>query len=274
MEFFTDNMENITELIAINEMNMPLVSDCDIITASESFFHMDRTADFNVLIYVTDGEMYVTENGKDYEISAGELLFLKSGLRHFGKRETPRGTRWVYVHFSLPNTAPACEAFCIPKKICGLRESCTERKLYELCNIFHTAESMFRLRSNALLYQIFLDLCSGQKPESEGLSDKICDFLETQTQRNFSRELVTGHFYLSYSYLSAEFKKKKSVSMGQFHNEVRMKKACHLLRSTMQTIGEIAASLGFSDMLYFSRKFRAYTGVSPTDYRKQAQNRY
>lgn len=38
---------------------------------------MDRMADFNVMILVTDGVMYVSENDIDYEIRAGELLFLK-----------------------------------------------------------------------------------------------------------------------------------------------------------------------------------------------------
>lgn len=53
-----------------------------------------------------------------------------------------------------------------------------------------------------------------------------------------------------------------------------MKRACHLLRSTLMSVGETADALGFSDMLYFSKKFRAYTGVSPTDYRKQIQKKY
>ena len=46
------------------------------------------------------------------------------------------------------------------------------------------------------------------------------------------------------------------------------------LRSTLMSVGETADALGFSDMLYFSKKFRAYTGVSPTDYRKQIQTKY
>lgn len=40
------------------------------------------------------------------------------------------------------------------------------------------------------------------------------------------------------------------------------------------SVGEIAECLGFSDMLYFSRKFHAFSGVSPTDFRRIAQNKY
>lgn len=72
-------MENIIADISIAETDLPLVSDCDMLTATENFRHMDRTADFNDMIYITDGMMYVTECDIDYEIGAGELLFLKKG---------------------------------------------------------------------------------------------------------------------------------------------------------------------------------------------------
>ena len=90
MEKSSDYMENIIALVSVDEKTLPLVSDCDILTATDSFYHMDRMADFNVMILVTDGVMYVSENDIDYEIRAGELLFLKNGLRHFGKIETWR----------------------------------------------------------------------------------------------------------------------------------------------------------------------------------------
>ena len=64
------------------------------------------------------------------------------------------------------------------------------------------------------------------------------------------------------------------MSMGQYHNNLRIKKACMLLQSTLLSVGEIANRLGFSDVLYFSKKFHVYSGLSPSDYRKQAQMRY
>ncbi|MGN1304002.1 MAG: AraC family transcriptional regulator [Oscillospiraceae bacterium] len=265
-------MENIITLVSIDETNLPLVYDCDILTASEGFYHIDRTADFNVLILVTDGIMYVTESDIDYEIGAGELLFLKNGLRHFGKHEIPRGTRWVYVHFSLPDEN-GIERVYLPKKICGLSGSIIEEKLYKLCESFHSSDKIQKFRSNAQFYDILLDLCSEQ-PKSESVTDKICAFLDTQTDKDFSKALISEYFYLSYSRLAAEFKREKGISMGQYHNAARMKRACHLLRSTLMSVGEIADELGFTDMLYFSKKFRTYVGVPPTDYRKQIQKKY
>ena len=53
-----------------------------------------------------------------------------------------------------------------------------------------------------------------------------------------------------------------------------MQKAGSLLRSMLLTCGEVADRLGFSDVLYFSKKFRSFFGVSPTEYRKQSQKKY
>lgn len=268
-------MENIIARISINEHSLPIVSACDILTTSESFYHMDRMAEFNVLIYVTDGVMYVTEEGQDYEIASGEMLFLKSGLRHFGRYETQRGTRWFYAHFYLPDNRGNCEnALLLPKKISFLSGSRIEEKLYKLYDFFHSSDPIKSTRKNAMLYEVLLDIVSEQQPEHKSISDEICTYLDGQTDKDFSKELIGKRFFMSYSHLAAVFRKEKGISMGQYHNDSRMNKACNLLRSTLMSCGEIADSLGFSDMLYFSKKFRVFSGVSPTEYRKLVQSKY
>ena len=77
------------EIVLCNS-SMPVMGVCDLCAAPEPFFHADRTVDFHVLIYVIEGVGYVTEEETDYEIHPGELLFLKSGIRHLGKREIPK----------------------------------------------------------------------------------------------------------------------------------------------------------------------------------------
>lgn len=266
-------MENNINCISIDNIHLPMVEDCDMITASESFFHINRTADFNVLIYVTEGIMYVTEDECNYEIHPGELLFLKSGVKHYGKYETLRGTRWLYAHFRLKNCISE-NSLIIPKKTCLVTGSETEEKLFNISRTFHSNKALSSFTSNVLLYEILLDICSDNQTIPPSLSDKICSFIDLQLDKDFSKELISNQFFLSYSHLAAVFKNEKGISMGQYHNEKRMKKACKLLRSTLLSVGEIAYELGFSDMLYFSKKFHAFCGVSPTEYRKQAQQKY
>ncbi|MBQ8825833.1 MAG: helix-turn-helix transcriptional regulator [Oscillospiraceae bacterium] len=266
-------MENNINTLSVGSRTLPQLYDCNILTASDSFYHMDRTADFNVMIYVTDGTMYVTEDGRDYSISSGELLFLKKGLRHFGRFETARGTRWFYAHFDLDGDNDEFR-FMLPKKLGGLSESVHEEKMYELCSYFHGSDPFKELRKNIMLCDLLIELCRGKTPSRKSLSDKICDFLDRETDAVFTKEMLENRFFLSYSHMAAQFKKEKGISMGQYHNSAKMKKACHLLRSTIMPVGEISETLGFADMLYFSKKFHAFSGMSPTEYRKKAQREY
>lgn len=296
MDIFRDNMENSTANILLDGLHLPDLLDCDILTAYENFFHMDRTADFNVLICVTDGAMYVTENGRDYEIPAGGLLFLRSGLRHYGRRETPRGTRWFYAHFRLPEPphAPLAEAaaetgtgadgagaggaeptqtpvLALPKQ-CALPAGATEQ-MERLCALLRGSSPLHRLRAGALFYELLLRIGEGQ-PEEPRPIDAVCAYLTEHAREPFNKERTAANFLMSYSRLAALFKEEKGIPMGEYHNRARMEAACRLLRSTLLPVGEVADRLGFADPLYFSKKFRAFAGLSPAAYRRLSQQKY
>ncbi len=278
--------------IVFNNTSLPVLNGFDLCAASEPFYHADRVTDFNILIYVTEGEIYVTEGDTDYTISEGELLFLKSGVHHFGKQEIRKGTRWYFAHFyfrekeGLPLFTPDSSPFiqyeavkyrCVlPKKICGLSGTEIEKRIAELNEYFHSADSMKKWYINMRLWELFsLLLFYGEKEHKPlSLSDKICTYLNEHYNRQFSAKELEKHFYLSYKYMAFVFRKEKGTTMQQYHNEVRMNSAQSLLKSTLMSVGEISRMLGFSDMLYFSRCFRQFSGVSPTEYRKNAARLY
>ena len=54
-------------------------------------------------------------------------------------------------------------------------------------------------------------------------------------------------------------------SLQQYSKRLRLEAARHLLRETDLAVGEVAAELGYSDPLYFSRLFRKLWGGAPVD---------
>ena len=70
--------------IILSTASQPVVCACDFLAAYEPFCHIDRILEFNDLLYVVEGVMYVSEEGTDYEINEGEMLFLKHHKRHYG----------------------------------------------------------------------------------------------------------------------------------------------------------------------------------------------
>jgi transcriptional regulator GlxA family with amidase domain len=48
----------------------------------------------------------------------------------------------------------------------------------------------------------------------------------------------------------------------------RLEKACHLMVTTSDSLGEIAFSLGFADQAHLARHFRRAFGQSPSTWRR------
>lgn len=272
--------------IVFNNICMPVLNGCDLCAASESFFHADRVIDFNVLIYVIEGAIHVTEDNIDYTINPGEILFLKSGIRHFGTREIAKGTRWYFVHFyyseqeELPEFLPDISSVRqyepikfsrkLPKKLTGLQGSRIEKMLGEMVDYFHSDDRMKGWNMNPMMHSILTEIamCNEHEKKPSGLADKIALYLSRHFTEPFSAKVLEKEFFLSYKYMAAVFKKEKGITMQQLHISMRMNEACRLLKSTLMTIGEISEAVGYQDMLYFSRCFHNFVGISPTEYRK------
>lgn len=274
--------------IISNNNTMPTVSACDFCIAPQSFLHANRITDFNILIYVTTGVIYVTEDEIDYEVHAGDLLFLKSNTHHFGKKLIIKGTQWYYAHFylnesqtphlyslnsettSITSSIPATNSTFLPKLLTHLNGSPFEQALINFTDAFHSNDPIKKWTIHAqffdLLSQLILHPLS-QVP-SVTLSDKICDYLNTHYNEPFSASRLEQYFFLSYKHMAAIFKKEKQLTMQQYHTQTRMNIACKLLKTTLTPINKIAESLGYHDMLYFSRCFHQFVGMSPTTYRK------
>jgi AraC family transcriptional regulator of arabinose operon len=63
------------------------------------------------------------------------------------------------------------------------------------------------------------------------------------------------------------FRKSRNHTPVDYFNRLKIQKACELLKTTDQPVGEIGESLGFTDPYYFSRLFKKTMGLSPRTYR-------
>ena len=75
----------------------------------------------------------------------------------------------------------------------------------------------------------------------------------------------------SYHFLH-KFKEVMGQSPMQYKNEVLMKQAAYLIENTNLTIKEISEKLGISDSMYFSKKFKLFFGVSPTEFKNNKRS--
>ena len=65
------------------------------------------------------------------------------------------------------------------------------------------------------------------------------------------------------------FKARANRSVIEYVNEIRISHAKSLLEKESLAIGEIACRVGFNDINYFSRRFKAVTGMTPSEYKRK-----
>lgn len=70
------------------------------------------------------------------------------------------------------------------------------------------------------------------------------------------------------AYFSSLFKKHTGQNFSDYLTEVRIEQAKELLKSTRDSVTDIAERVGYTDSKYFRKLFKKVTGIRPNDYRK------
>lgn len=70
------------------------------------------------------------------------------------------------------------------------------------------------------------------------------------------------------TYFSALFKEMTGKSPMEYLIEIRLEKACRLLKETTLPINEISNSSGYSDPFYFTKAFKKRYGLNPSQFRR------
>ena len=97
---------------------------------------------------------------------------------------------------------------------------------------------------------------------------KIVEYLENRIDQNINFAEMATIFHLSVRHLNRLFKQNMGVSIGQYHEMIRLNLSKTLLKSTSFSIQEISRRVGYQDALYFSRVFKKQTKLSPQNWRK------
>jgi len=112
----------------------------------------------------------------------------------------------------------------------------------------------------------------GPATEADQVVKRALQFLTLQYAQPISISGMASMLGYHRTYLCKLFKQSFGASPMQYLLQIRMQRAELLLAGPMP-IEQVASSVGFADALYFSKKFRSWSGQSPSDYRKALRNR-
>ena len=116
-----------------------------------------------------------------------------------------------------------------------------------------------------MLNDIFQTIPENKKTN---IVDLVKEYIENHYTEQFSLSVLADKHNLSISYLSNSYKKAYGKSPNDYIIELRMQRAKTLLKEHSDvSIRQISELIGYTDPYYFSRLFKVYAGMTPSQYR-------
>jgi AraC-like DNA-binding protein len=85
---------------------------------------------------------------------------------------------------------------------------------------------------------------------------------------------VAAELGMSESRFSRFFRRATGNNFTDFVNRVRINRACQLLMETERQITHICYEVGFNNVANFNRRFLEIKGMTPSEFRRQAESRF
>lgn len=98
---------------------------------------------------------------------------------------------------------------------------------------------------------------------------KVVEYLATLPRADFDGPALARRCGLSDSRFAHVFREQTGTTPQRMLESNRLRAAAQLLRDTSLGVQEIADAVGYADPFYFSRRFRAEFGESPSAYRER-----
>ena len=107
----------------------------------------------------------------------------------------------------------------------------------------------------------------------EEVAADIRDYIDCNYYQNIKLSILEEKYHFSASYLTKLFNTAYGYSIYEYLLKVRMERAKELLENPNIKVLDIAERLGYSDNHYFSKAFKTYYNISPTQCRNEYLSR-
>ncbi len=101
-----------------------------------------------------------------------------------------------------------------------------------------------------------------------GKMKAIFNFIELNYSKKISLTYIASHFGMNPSSFCRFFKSRTLMTFSQFLIEIRVAKACELIRKGAHNATETCFESGFTNLSNFHRQFKNVMGMTPTQYKE------
>ena len=100
---------------------------------------------------------------------------------------------------------------------------------------------------------------------------KTMTYLKENYREGVTLEELSAMSFLSRNYFCKLFKEATHSTVSEYIQEIRIAKACELLKNTDETVLSIAYQVGYHDIKFFNEVFKKIKGETPGSYRRKGR---
>jgi AraC-like DNA-binding protein len=239
-------------------------------------FTRQRDLGTHALVYlVNGGGEYGDERGTRKRVSAGDLIWLFPGVRHY--YGPPAKGRWDEIYLLVEG--PFVDLWRTQKIITPERPvwrlepvdfwfGRLEAAALGAASTGWEASFLQLSRFQGLVAEMVL-ASRGAEESSPGWLALACRLLEADEHPAPALEEIARQTGMSYESFRKKFAQRMGTAPAQYRQARLIEKACGLLMQRDRPHKEIAEKLGFCDEFHFSKVFHRQMGFSPRTFRLQ-----
>ena len=262
---------------------------------TSSYAFAGESHDFWEFLYVDKGSLHVTAGDQAYDLSRGQLIFHAPGEFHGLSANGVTAPNLIVVSFRC--LSPAMDFFRGYLTALGAEERTLlgrivseSRALFSTPLNDPTTHSMERRADapfgaeqllSAALEELLLRLIRRGEPlpaaqelpprQLEERIEHIVDYLEQRLEQNLTIRQICQDNLIGRAQLEHYFHQQTGGGVIDYFAKMKIDAARRMIREGRLNITQIASQLGFSSVHYFSRRFKALTGMSPSEYARSVK---
>ncbi|PZD96273.1 AraC family transcriptional regulator [Paenibacillus sambharensis] len=251
------------------------------------------------LLLVTEGQAVFRVDVHDYEVKAGEAIFVNSGELHSGYVAGSSACSFEAVVFHAELLGGGAidivhdqyiqplmrKNYTVPVHITG--QTGEGRDILGMLNslfaVNRSKSPVYELTTKGLLCLILSKLLLLGVPGDLGKKartgsyridrlKKVIQYIEQHYPEPILLKELAGQVSMSEAYFCRFFKNITTKSPVSYINDYRVQQAALLLRQTDKKVMEVALDVGFNNLSYFNTMFKQRFGCTPVTYRKREQD--
>ncbi len=227
-----------------------------------------------IFMQTISGAGNLTYQGSFYELNKGDVCIIDCRKLHDYRTHSPEGWHYRLVHFAGSMMSDIFEQILNNRNVKFYFEENSEftSQFKELFRVNEKEKPENEILSNKILHSLLAEiLVTLPQFRNDNLPVQFREIDEYITQNcceHLTLENISAHFRISKYHMSRQFKKYTGRTVLRKITEERMKRAKEFLRYTSYRIEDITENIGYENVSHFSRLFKKYEKMTPSEYRR------